>query len=153
MNHIELTIAAITAQRDRLNSLLDGLNAFTRGEQAVPIRQATEAEAPKKQRAVKRSAPRREVTTPALQESGIMAKLDKPDTLAGAMKRVIHGLRGSFDLGTVKVGLMADPDFNKILEASAPSSPISTFSYWIKSGKLAASGDSYVVVDMEFFNR
>lgn len=85
-----------------------------------------------------------------VQQGSITKSLDKPDTVGGAMKQIIRGLKPGFDLETVRAALKGDADFAK-LHAGNPSGLGNNFEYWTKTGKLVPSGNGFAIGEPEFF--
>lgn len=72
-------------------------------------------------------------TTPALD-------LDKPDTIAGAIKRLLRG-ESQFTTALLLANLEADTDYRKLLEAENGRSNVSkALSAWVAAGHLVKEG-------------
>ena len=106
---------------------------------------------PYKKRAPAPTCERR--TKPVSQErpiaGSVLAKLDKPDTLAGAFKQCIRQRKDAFNFDDLKTMMLADPDFAKLFNDA--SNPMSTVTYWVKAGKLSNVNGQLTVSDKEFF--
>lgn len=77
---------------------------------------------------------------PAAQLS-VASSLDKPDTLAAAMKSLVKKLPQPFTAVQITEALNADVDFAKLLAAASPATMHGNLAYWSKTGKLQKSGD------------
>ena len=170
MKAIQAAIEELTGEITKLTTARDALTALNLGGDTVPLPPAAvtrrgSAPAALKKKIPKAESGKRKVETtgqrrglaaveapPAAGMAG-EAALEKPDTVAGAMKHCARKLK-KFTVSELLDALKADADFKKLLEAGNPTSPYSSVAYWAQTGKLKKEGDGaaavYSVVNLDF---
>lgn len=144
-------IATLQADIERLTSIRDGLIHFYGGD--TPVEELLPATSLPDRSAVRTPGSRNgggrsrrptpDTNPSVVKDAGIAGRgngssldLDKPDTLAGAMKQLCRTLSQPFTMESLMEGLRADKDFAKLLEQAGASSPSGNLAYWVKTGKL-----------------
>lgn len=118
------------------------LEAARRGKGLKPIRAPKAGGVKIKRPYTKRgevaaaTAPKKETPPP----SSVTEKLDKPDTLAGAMKLLLRG-EETFTNQELRDNLLEDADYKALLEAAVGEKQYANaLNYWLASGRLNKAG-------------